>query len=69
MAVAIWGRHCGPHAWKSPLSGYSSRGAAAHAQYLEVESEISVATLHFPVGLYTLSASDSTGYITALRKT
>ena len=39
-----------------------AEGPPPTAQYLKIESEISVATLHFPVGVYTLSASDSTGY-------
>ncbi len=30
--------------------------------YLEIYSEVSVATLHFPPGIYSLYASDSRGY-------
>ena len=39
-----------------------AEGPPPTAQYLEVESEVSVATLHFPAGIYTLYASDSNGY-------
>ena len=39
-----------------------AEGPPPTAEYLELESETSAATLHFPAGLYTLYASDSTGY-------
>ncbi len=39
-----------------------AEGPPPTAQYLEVESETAAATLHFPAGLYTLYATDSTGY-------
>lgn len=39
-----------------------AEGPAPTAHYLELESEASAATLHFPAGLYTLYASDSNGY-------
>jgi hypothetical protein len=39
-----------------------AEGPPPTAQYLEIESEISVATLHFPPGVYTLSASDNDGF-------
>jgi hypothetical protein len=31
-------------------------------QYLEIDSELHAATLHFPAGVYTLSAVDKIGY-------
>ena len=31
-------------------------------QYLELYSEVRVATLHFPAGVYTLNATDKIGY-------
>jgi hypothetical protein len=40
-----------------------SRGEAAMApRYLEIYSEKQIATLHFPAGVYTLSAADKIGY-------
>jgi hypothetical protein len=39
-----------------------AEGPPPTAQYLELESEPAAATLHFPAGLYTLYATDSTGY-------
>ena len=39
-----------------------AEGPPPTAEYLELESEASAATLHFPAGLYTLYATDSTGY-------
>jgi hypothetical protein len=39
-----------------------AEGPPPTTQYLELESPTAVATLHFPAGLYTLYASDSTGY-------
>src|SRR6267143_765644 len=39
-----------------------AEGPPPTAQYLEIESEPAAATLHFPAGLYTLYATDSTGY-------
>src|SRR5438552_11306911 len=40
----------------SPSEGPSS------SRYLEIYSELHVATLHFPAGVYTLSAADKIGY-------
>jgi len=31
-------------------------------QYLEIDSELHAATLHFPAGVYTLNAADKIGY-------
>jgi hypothetical protein len=39
-----------------------AEGPPPAAQYLELESEVAAATLHFPAGLYTLYATDTTGY-------
>lgn len=39
-----------------------AEGPTPTAQYLEFESEAAAATLHFPAGLYTLYATDRTGY-------
>lgn len=39
-----------------------AEGPPPTAQYLELQSPVTVATLHFPAGLYTLYATDSTGY-------
>jgi hypothetical protein len=39
-----------------------AEGPSPTAQYLELESEVAAATLHFPAGVYTLCATDSTGY-------
>ena len=39
-----------------------AEGPPPTAQYLELESEATAATLHFPAGLYTLYATDSNGY-------
>ena len=39
-----------------------AEGPAPTAQYLEMEAEAAAATLHFPAGLYTLCATDSTGF-------
>jgi hypothetical protein len=39
-----------------------AEGPPPTAEYLELESEVAAATLHFPAGLYTLYATDSTGY-------
>jgi hypothetical protein len=32
------------------------------ARYLEIDQELHAATLHFPAGVYTLSAADKIGY-------
>src|SRR5256885_16581338 len=40
----------------TPSEGPSS------ARYLEIYSELAVATLHFPAGVYTLNAVDKIGY-------
>ena len=40
----------------SPSEGPSS------SRYLEIDSELHVATLHFPAGVYTLNAVDKIGY-------
>jgi hypothetical protein len=39
-----------------------AEGPPPTASSLELESEATAATLHFPAGLYTLYASDSNGY-------
>jgi hypothetical protein len=39
-----------------------AEGPPPTAQYLEIDSEATAATLHFPVGLYSLYATDTTGY-------
>jgi hypothetical protein len=39
-----------------------AEGPPPTAQHLELQSPVAVATLHFPAGLYTLYATDSTGY-------
>lgn len=39
-----------------------AEGPAPTAQYLELDSEAAAATLHFPAGVYTLTATDSNGY-------
>src|SRR5256885_7691456 len=36
--------------------------AARTSRYLEIDSELRAATLHFPAGVYTLSAADKIGY-------
>lgn len=36
--------------------------ASARANYVELHSDVSAATLHFPAGLYTLYAIDKRGY-------
>jgi hypothetical protein len=39
-----------------------AEGPPPTAQYLELESEVAAATLHFPAGIYTLYANDSNGF-------
>src|SRR2546423_462201 len=36
--------------------------AARTSRYLEIDSELRAATLHFPAGVYTLTAADKIGY-------
>ncbi|MEP7015135.1 MAG: hypothetical protein ABI925_06825 [Verrucomicrobiota bacterium] len=39
-----------------------AEGPPSVPRYLEIEKEASVATLHFPVGTYSLQAADDVGY-------
>jgi hypothetical protein len=39
-----------------------AEGPPAIARYLELRSEVSVATMHFPAGTYSLVAEDDRGY-------
>ena len=39
-----------------------AEGPPPTAEYLDLESEATAATLHFPAGRYALYATDSTGY-------
>ena len=40
----------------------AAKGPSPAPRYLEIYSEVGVATLHFPAGVYTLNAVDKIGY-------
>jgi len=44
------------------LHAIPAEGPPPAPRYLELDSEVHVATLHFPAGVYTLNAVDKIGY-------
>lgn len=57
LAVLLFGCAGGRHLHPIPAEGPSPV-----PRYLELYSEVHVATLHFPAGAYTLNAVDKIGY-------
>src|ERR1700737_1577439 len=57
LAVLLSGCAGGRHLHPIPAEGPSPA-----PRYLELYSEVRVATLHFPAGVYTLNAVDKIGY-------
>ncbi len=53
LASCAGGRH---------FQAVPAEAASPAPRYLEIYSEVAVATLHFPAGVYTLNAVDKIGY-------